>query len=167
MQRSLAVLSAWPGIQATQNLVSGNNTQRITGGWWKQERFIWQDSTSFTPNSQCWNNDGISQGSTRGSKGVLWFLKASCSTGSHHQFPLQRWVVTSPIYLVASFYDFIALNLFLLSAIASCRSVMEELCLQRSWVCSTLNISNNVNYNKLCETAVCNDKVITFLATIC
>lgn len=86
MQRSLAVISAWPGIQATQNLVSGNNTRWITPGWWKQESLIWQDSTCFALNSQCWNNDGISQGNTRGSKGVLWLWKRIAAQGAVTSF---------------------------------------------------------------------------------
>lgn len=86
MQRSLAVISAWPGIQATQNLVSGNNTQWITPGWWKQESLVWQDSTCFTLNSQCWNNDGISQGNTRSSKGFLWLWKRIAAQGAVTSF---------------------------------------------------------------------------------
>lgn len=86
MQRSLSVISAWPGILATQNLVSGNNTQWITPGWWKRESLVWQDRTCFALNSQCWNNDGISQGNTRGSKGFLWLWKRIAAQGAITSF---------------------------------------------------------------------------------
>lgn len=75
----------------------------------KAERLVWQDSTCFTLNSQCWNNDGISQGNTRGSKGFFVTLKENGSTGSCHQFPLQGWVAVSAIYLRPVFVGFMIL----------------------------------------------------------
>lgn len=52
----------------------------------KAERLVWQDSTCSTLNSQRWNNDGISQGNTRGSKGFLWLWKRMAAQGAVTSF---------------------------------------------------------------------------------
>lgn len=113
----------------------------------KAERLVWQDSTCFTLNSQCWNNDGISQGNTRGSKGFLWLWKRMAAQGAVTGF-LFRDGLPCLLFICGRFFmGFMILLPLMAPSSGQCRCARADGSgVNRS--CSLLNLSSSGSYHQ-------------------